>query len=163
MPTQEQVLSAIAALVDGVADTGLVLTRERASESEAEVVRLLRGLNGDVGHGWLINFVGFTQERGDGQCEILRTLKYALEAFYPYEDKRSDGADSHAKFRAMIEAVNDALIAESAWNLGFGNTVDNLFLQAVEDFAVVRWGEGTDAILTHYAPFEMQVRVWVQV
>lgn len=160
MPDQEQILSALAALVGAVDDTGKILTRERHAESEKETIRLLRNLNNQVGHGWIINFISFEQRR-DGQCEVLRTLKYSLEAFYPYEDRRADGANSTEKFRAMIEAVNDALIAESAWDLGFGNLVENLFPQAVEDFSVVRWGEGADSIITHYAVFELSVAVLV--
>jgi hypothetical protein len=156
---QSQILSAIGTLIDGVADTGLVLTEERFVESEPEFIGLFKNLNNGTPHGWLINFAGFPEQLEDGTCDVARTLKYSLEFLYPYDSKR-DGDDKNSKDRFIeaIEAVNDAL--NGARYLSLGSKVQHQFLKSVEDFVVRRWEVGTGSILTHYAVFELQVSVW---
>jgi hypothetical protein len=154
---QPAILNAIAAIVGNVPDTGKILTRERFCTNEAQFVALFKDLNQQIGKGWLITYVGFTQER-DGDCEVIRTMKYALECLYPYEDKDFQGNDSHAKFRAMVEAVNDAFNLESKIGLGLNNDrVRHQLLQVSEDFIVRSWGEGAGALSTHYGTFTLEV------
>lgn len=162
--TQPQVLAAISSIISGVSDTGIVLTRERFVRDESGFLKLFVNLNSATRkpHGWLIGYVGFEQSPGDVSCEITRTLKYAIESLYPYEDKRADGSSSHEKFRAAVEAVNDALNLEANRDLGLGNLVEHKLLQTEEDFVVRAWGEGADAVLTHYGVFNLRLDLTVK-
>ena len=157
--SQPETLEKIAALISDVADTGIVLTRERFIESDKELLKLFANLNSSVAKGWLVNYVGFTQIRGDRQCEIIRTLKYKLLALYPYRDKMDGGSTSHEKFRLMIEAVNESFNAAANWNLSLGNAVQHNLLQVEEDFSVEPFGEGADTQLLHIAILNLEVEL----
>ncbi len=160
---QTQILSAIASLVDIVDDTGLILTRERfidlSDNSEEAFIKLFTNLNNKIPKGWLVSYSGFEQRRGDRQCEVVCTFKYALECVYPYQDKVDASNDSHKKFRLMVEAVRQKFNEAANWNLGLDTRVEHQLLQATEDFVVRRWGKTAGAFITHYAPFELAVEV----
>ncbi len=158
-PTQTEIHAAILSLVADVADVGIVLDRERAAESVVELCRLIMNLNSGIAKGWVIRYVGFTQEEGDGQCEVIRNLKYSLKSFYPYRDNR-DGTDSHAAFRLMLEAVNEAFNQDGDRTLGTNNNrVRHQFLQCIDDFIVGHSGETADEILVHFADMELIVEL----
>jgi hypothetical protein len=162
-PTQPQVLAKIESTISAVADTGLILARERNIESDTELITLFRALNDGVLKGWLIKNAGFTQIREGASCDITRSLKYVIETIYPFEDKPISGVDSHGRFRLMTEAVNAAFNVQANWDLGLGWLVEHQLLQATEDFAVQKLGEGADTHLVHYASFELVVNVGITV
>jgi hypothetical protein len=162
-PTQPQILAAIVAIIDAVDDTGLIISRERNIETDAELINLFRGLNEGVLKGWLVICAGFTQERDGGICDIRRTIKYSLNTIYPYEDKDFGGDNSHDKFRLMVEAVNSAFNQHANWDLGLGTKVEHQLLQATEDFVVQRLGEGADSHLVHLGVFELFVTLDIRV
>jgi hypothetical protein len=158
--SQTQVLTALAALVDAVPDTGLVLTEEKFVESESEFMALFRSKNSNVAHGWLINYAGCPDQLRDGTCDITRSLKYTLETLYPYDAARdADGKNSKDRFIEQFEAVNTAFNTKANWYLGLGNKVEHQLLKTVEDFVVRKWGEGADARLAHYGVSELFVSV----
>ena len=158
--SQTQVLAALAALVDAVPDTGLILTEEKFTESETEFIALFRNKNSNVGHGWLINFAGFPEQVRDGTCDITRSLKYTLESLYPYNAARdNDGKNSKDRFIEQVEAVNDTFNNQANWYLGLGSKVEHQLLKTVEDFVIRKWGEGADARLAHYGVMELFVSV----
>ncbi len=163
--TQSEILAAIEAIVSGVADVGLVLTRERFVESDKELLNLFANLNSGVAKGWLIAYSGFSQLRGDAPGEVIRTLKFKLLSLYPYEDSRSDGNTSHTKFWEMVEAVNTAIILESNWNLGLDNRLQHSLLQSdgEGEFSVSRYGEGAGSKLLHHGIFTLEVEVIINV
>lgn len=170
MPTQPQILAALVSLIESVGDTGTVLSRERSVETEAEVYQLLLNLKSqdDIertkAKGWVLTNTGFTQQRGDGPCEVIIRYRYQAYVMYPYEDQTSDNQDSHAKFRAMVYAVNSAFNNVDNWYLGFerapdvpdSNVLHHLW-QANEDFQIVRFGEAGQ--VSHVATLQIEVEV----
>lgn len=166
MVSQPQILAAIESIIRSVPDVGIVLTRERNIESAAELINLFRGLNEGVMHGWLLRNLGFSQIREGGSCDIVRSIKYGLEALYPFEDKPFSGLDSHGKFRLMVEAVNSAFNAEANWGLGLegeNHIIEHQLLQAADDYQVMLLGEGADSHLIHYGGFELIVNLGITV
>ncbi len=159
--TEVQVRTAIAnAITAASIDAGVVLTRERFCESDAEFIKLFVGLEPtNAAKGWLVTFENFSQREGDSMCEVTRTLSYTLERVYPYQDKRADNKNSHEVFKADLEALNTYLITNR--NLGLGNTVYHLLLQNPQGYIVRRWGSGADQVITHYAAPTLAVEVTV--
>jgi len=166
IPLQAEILIAIKNLIAAVDDTGLVLTRERSIESDAELPNLFVGLNQGRMHGWLIRCAGFTQERVGETCDVDRSLRYELISIYPFQDRTFDGGDSHDKFRTMIEAVNSVMMAEAMRGLGLdgsGFVIEHKLLQAVEDFSIEQMSQGGDTYLVHFARFELVVSLLITV
>lgn len=164
--TQPQILEAIEATIRSAPDTGLTLTRERNIESAAELINLFRALNEGRLHGWLVRNLGFSQIREGGSCDITRSIRYGLEALYPFEDKPFSGLDSHGKFRQMVESVNDAFNDEANWGLGLEGEnyiIEHQLLQAADDYQVMLLGEGADSHLIHYGSFELMVNLGITV
>ncbi len=157
--TQAQVTAALAAIIDAVDDTGVVLTDRRTCEEDAEVITLLQSMNRDNNNqakGWLVTLQQISEVDGSGGCEIWQTLTFCLEALYPYQHRRTDGDRSETLFREMISAVMIAV--RGSRNLELDDRVHHNLMQAEQDFTLAHWeGVGDDTVITHYAKFKLEV------
>lgn len=157
-PTQADILSAIGTLIDGVSDTGLVLTDGTFIENEQELANLFRAKNDGVIKGWLVVWAGIPEQVEDGTCDVAATFKYDLFTLYPYDSTPDgDGKNSQTRFNEMIEDVNHAFNEDRY--LGLTSQTQHQFLKSTEDFAVYRFETGTASVLVHYATFELLVSV----
>jgi hypothetical protein len=171
--TIKDLLDALAAKIGSVGgdDRGVILTRERFTESEEGFAQLFTALEQDgQAKGWLIQWIGLTQRKGELICTVRQIHQFAIEFLYPYEDKRKDGLTSHEVAVTRIEDVNNALNEvppnTNPWNLGIteeGSNVEHQFLQSDAPLIVRRWGTGQDAKKAHYGRFRLDVGVSINV
>lgn len=159
--TFTQIIDALAAVIQGaltaISDTGVVLTDRRTVEEDAEVLTLVQALHptGEA-HAWLITLMRISEADTPNPCEVEQTLGYTLEALFPYQRKRADDSTSESGFRAMLEAVFEAV--RGSRNLGLDNRIFHKLIQTEDNFSIMNWGGvGSDALLTHYSRLRIDV------
>lgn len=101
MPTQAAIRTAIAGVIDAVADTGVVHQFERYAKTAGELKTLY--LTGDKLLGWHIRLVT-RRRKQPGLGRWIVTITWRLTAYQSFEDS----SQSELAFDAMVEAVDRA-------------------------------------------------------
>lgn len=156
--TPEQLETALAAIIDGVTGAGPVITDTRFSQGDKEFARLLTSQNPDrKPQGWIVAWVGLTNQIDDSTCEVVVPYQFRLAFLYPYLNDSAGDQTSEEIFLGLIFAVNEAL--NQARDLALDNRVRHTCLQSAADFDVVDWGESAANVITHLATFNFAVEV----
>lgn len=145
-------------------EAGLVLTDEKYVENDEQFYDLFIGEQGQTeAHGVLISLIGFEQE-AESPFVVRIDYKIAIEFLYPYkfEPVNIDGINrnSHYRARKLVDGFRRFLNLDENSKLQLGQAVTHQLLQSEVDWAVKRWGGGSNVKKrSHYIPTELIVNL----
>lgn len=154
--TPEEIADALAEVIESAVGQGVVLTDKKMSQSNQDLVRLLKSqADNDEWKGWIIAFLSIPEQTNDNDCIINTTYRFFAKFFHFYADDFQTNLTTDMAFKRAVFAANEALNA--SLDLGLGNAIRHQSLFSEGEFDIEDLGGGSVNQLCHTAPFTIDV------
>jgi hypothetical protein len=155
--TQTEIAAALASTIEAAPGVSTVLTDDRFSQGNEELIPLLVSQNEGVMRGWVVSWTELQDQVDDGTCVVVSTLEYALIYLHEYLNDSIGGKTSDQLFKEEIEAVNEHLNANRG--LGLDSRVRHSMLVSESPFDQIDYVLNKENRMAHIAVFSLAVEV----
>lgn len=159
--TPEQIVDAIAEILEAEGTQGIVVTDKKLAKSNQDLSRLLKGQSDvDEWRGWVFTWAGIASQTDEGDCITETSYHFIAKFFHFYLNDYKENLTTEMSFKRAVFNANEALNAKR--HLGFknnGQPVRHQGLQSEGDFDVEDIGGGSVSQPCHTAEFTFDVTV----
>jgi hypothetical protein len=159
--TPEEIADAIAEVLATADGQGVILTDKKFSQSNADLLRLLKSTaDDDEFKGWIVTWLAISEQTDEGDCITETIYRFAAKFFHFYADDYKENLSTDMSFKRALFAANEALNAKRHLDFkGAGQPVRHSGLQSDGDFDLEDLGGGAANQIAHTAPFTLDVSV----
>lgn len=154
--TPEDIAEAIAEVLGTADGQGVILTDRKFSQSNPDLLRLLKSTADDTEFkGWIWTWLSIPEQVDEGDCLTETTYRFVGKFFHFYADDYKPNLSTDMSFKRALYAANETLNENRT--LGLGDQIRHSSMVSESEFEIEDIGGGVVNQNAHTAVFTLDI------